>query len=138
MWTALVACIPHSLVRLGCDQMAVQRFMAARTAREAKRTVSSVVNSHAATIYLDVMAPYIDLSGRRAVVLMHSLGCSLGKPSGVRPATMARSRQELIRCGDTTYLLWNARSLPIERWLSRYRQLIIFGTCIVRRKVLFW
>nr|XP_054923406.1 putative sodium-dependent multivitamin transporter [Dermacentor andersoni] len=146
MWTSLVACIPYSFVRVAYDQMAVQRFMAARTARGAKRiaiggglmmlvffvlvgftgiaviywyrdcdpllsgaisnydqiipyyireslsdvktlrglflagilsastsTVSSVVNSNAATIYMDVVAPHFDLSKRSAVVLMRLL-----------------------------------------------------------------
>ncbi|KAL1477014.1 hypothetical protein MTO96_017878 [Rhipicephalus appendiculatus] len=36
VWTTLVACVPYSLVRIGCDQMSVQRFMAAKTAREAR------------------------------------------------------------------------------------------------------
>ncbi|XP_075539495.1 sodium-coupled monocarboxylate transporter 2-like [Dermacentor variabilis] len=151
MWTSLVACIPYSLVRVSYDQMSVQRFMAARTARGAKRiaiggglmmlvffvlvgftgiaviywyrdcdpllsgaisnydqiipyyireslsdvktlrglflagilsastsTVSSVVNSHAATIYMDIVAPHFDLSKRSAVVLMRILAFASG------------------------------------------------------------
>ncbi|XP_070379544.1 sodium/iodide cotransporter-like isoform X1 [Dermacentor albipictus] len=39
VWTALAGALPYSLARTGFDQMAVQRFMAARTLREAKRIV---------------------------------------------------------------------------------------------------
>ncbi|KAL1444061.1 hypothetical protein MTO96_030062 [Rhipicephalus appendiculatus] len=36
-WSCLAGAMPYSLVRTGFDQMAVQRFIAARTLREAKR-----------------------------------------------------------------------------------------------------
>ncbi|KAK8776209.1 hypothetical protein V5799_030446 [Amblyomma americanum] len=35
-WTVLATCAPYALVRMAFDQMAVQRFMAARTLKEAK------------------------------------------------------------------------------------------------------
>ncbi|XP_075529978.1 uncharacterized protein LOC142563310 [Dermacentor variabilis] len=37
VWSGLAGAVPFSLVRTGFDQMAVQRFMAARTLRDAKR-----------------------------------------------------------------------------------------------------
>ncbi|KAL1484448.1 hypothetical protein MTO96_032575, partial [Rhipicephalus appendiculatus] len=37
IWSALAGALPYSFVRLGFDQMAVQRYIAARTLRQAKR-----------------------------------------------------------------------------------------------------
>lgn len=150
IWSGLAGALPYSFVRLGFDQMAVQRFMAARTLREAKRiavtgalfaltffgvssvaslaiaywyrdcdlllsglissydevvpyflrerladvtmlrglflagllgastsTVSSIVNSHAATFYIDV-SPRIDMSESTAVNVMRLLAMVSG------------------------------------------------------------
>ncbi|KAL3223423.1 hypothetical protein MRX96_027594 [Rhipicephalus microplus] len=123
-----------SFVRTGFDQMAVQRFIAARTLQQAKRmaitgavfvviflvmaavgaldnnilvvpyfvkerlsdvtmlrgvflaglvgastsTVSSIVNSHAATFYIDIVSPYIDMSEKTAVRVMRLLALASG------------------------------------------------------------
>ncbi|XP_077527919.1 putative sodium-dependent multivitamin transporter isoform X2 [Haemaphysalis longicornis] len=150
-WSCLLPTLPHILMRMGFDQMAVQRFMAARTERQAKRiavagaasvvsffilqgctglamvywyrdcdpvrqgviqsydqivpyyvreslsdvtvlrglflagllgastsTVSSVVNSHAATFYTDIVAPSIQLSEWKAVFVMRLLAFASG------------------------------------------------------------
>ncbi|KAL1445385.1 hypothetical protein MTO96_045054 [Rhipicephalus appendiculatus] len=150
-WSCLAGTLPYSFVRLGFDQMAVQRFIAARTLRQAKRipvigaafvitffvvsafgalaiiywyrdcdlaltgaissydevvpyfvrerlsdvtmlrglflagllsastsTVSSIVNSHAATFYLDIVSPYIDMSESTAVHVMRILALASG------------------------------------------------------------
>ncbi|XP_049273352.1 putative sodium-dependent multivitamin transporter [Rhipicephalus sanguineus] len=146
-WSCLAGALPYSFVRTGFDQMAVQRFIAARTLRQAKRmaitgavfvvtflvvaafgalaiiywyrdcdlvlsgaissydkvvpyfvrerlsdvtmlrgvflaglvsastsTVSSIVNSHAATFYIDVVSPYIEMSESTALHVMRLLG----------------------------------------------------------------
>ncbi|XP_070378927.1 sodium-coupled monocarboxylate transporter 1-like isoform X3 [Dermacentor albipictus] len=150
-WSGLAATLPFSFVRLGFDQMSVQRFMAARTLRQAKRivitgavfvitffltsafgalaiiywyrdcdlalsgainsydqvvpyflrerlsnvtmvrglflagllsastsTVSSIVNSHAATFYIDIVSPYVDMSEKTAVNVMRLLAMASG------------------------------------------------------------
>nr|XP_054933939.1 putative sodium-dependent multivitamin transporter [Dermacentor andersoni] len=149
VWSGLAGAVPFSLVRTGFDQMAVQRFMAARTLRDAKRiavagplfvllfffvadcagiaiiywfrdcdpllrgaiksydqiiphymmtnlanvpvlrglflaglvgastsTVSSIVNSHAAICYIDVVTPYVKISEQKAGLVMRLLGMS--------------------------------------------------------------
>lgn len=151
VWTGLAAALPFSLVRTTFDQMAVQRFMAARTLRDARRiaiagplfvlfffslsvgtslalvywyrdcdpvlsgaiksydqivphyvterlasvtmlrglflagllgastsTVSSVVNSHAAVFYIDVVKPHVRMTGRRGVFIIRALAFSSG------------------------------------------------------------
>ncbi|XP_075559934.1 sodium-coupled monocarboxylate transporter 1-like [Dermacentor variabilis] len=151
VWSALAGALPYSLVRTGFDQMAVQRFIAARTLREAKRivitgalfvlsffalaavgalaivywyrdcdpvlagliksfdqivpyymrerltdvavlrglflagllgastsTVSSIVNSHAATFYIDIVSPYVSMSDRTAANVMRLLALASG------------------------------------------------------------
>ncbi|KAK8779770.1 hypothetical protein V5799_018889 [Amblyomma americanum] len=145
-WSGMAGALAFSFVRTGFDQMAVQRFMAARTLREAKgiaiagplfvfvffflgdctgiaiiywfrdcdpvlrgsitsydqvvpyylttslsdvpvlrgiflagivgastSTVSSIVNSHAAIFYIDIVTPYFKISDRRAVFVMRLL-----------------------------------------------------------------
>ncbi|XP_077491671.1 sodium-coupled monocarboxylate transporter 2-like [Amblyomma americanum] len=151
IWSNLVGAIPFCLVRVGFDQMAVQRFVAARTAGDAKRiavvgggfvlfffvivacsaaaivywyrdcdplqrgaihsydqivpyymmeslsdvttlrglflagilgastsTVSSVVNSHAAIFYVDMVAPYVKMSDKKAANVVRLLAASSG------------------------------------------------------------
>ncbi|KAL1418003.1 hypothetical protein MTO96_005989 [Rhipicephalus appendiculatus] len=151
LWSGLAGALPFSLVRTGLDQMAVQRFMAARTLRDAKRialagpllvlfffflgectavaimywfrdcdpvmrgaiksydeivphymmkrlvdvpmlrglflagllgastsTISSIVNSHAAIFYTDVVTPYTKISDRKAVAVMRLLAFASG------------------------------------------------------------
>ncbi|XP_037525057.1 putative sodium-dependent multivitamin transporter [Rhipicephalus sanguineus] len=151
LWSGLAGALPFSLVRTGLDQMAVQRFMAARTLRDAKRiaiagpllvlfffflgectavaimywfrdcdpvmrgaihsydeivphymmtrlvdvpmlrglflaglvgastsTISSIVNSHAAIFYIDVVTPYTKISDRKALVVMRLLAFASG------------------------------------------------------------
>ncbi|XP_037572159.1 sodium-coupled monocarboxylate transporter 1-like [Dermacentor silvarum] len=151
VWSGLAGALPYSFVRFGFDQMVVQRFMAARTLREAKRlavtgavlviaffvtsafgalsiiywyrdcdlalsgaissydqvvpyflrerlsdvtmvrgiflagllsastsTVSSIVNSHAATFYIDIVSPYVDMSESTAVNVMRLLALASG------------------------------------------------------------
>ncbi|XP_077491140.1 sodium-coupled monocarboxylate transporter 2-like [Amblyomma americanum] len=151
VWSILAGALPFILVRTGFDQMAVQRFIAARTVRQAKwisvagassfaffilldafgalaliywyrdcdpllagairshdqivpyfvrerlsdvtalrglflagllgastSTVSSVVNSHAAIFYIDVVSPFVKISERRAVVVMRLLAFASG------------------------------------------------------------
>ncbi|XP_077552186.1 sodium-coupled monocarboxylate transporter 1-like [Haemaphysalis longicornis] len=151
VWSCLVAGLPYLFVRCGFDQMVVQRFLAARTLREAKRiafagaafvvfffvlvgvaavslivwykgcdpvlngsiarydqivpyyvkeslsdvtmlrglflagllggstsTVSSIVNSHAATFYVDVVAPYVSMNERTALNVMRLLAFASG------------------------------------------------------------
>ncbi|XP_077508504.1 sodium-coupled monocarboxylate transporter 1-like [Amblyomma americanum] len=150
-WTVLATCAPYALVRMAFDQMAVQRFMAARTLKEAKwipiagsvfllfffavvaaaalaiiywyrdcdpllygaitsydqilpyylkeslsdvimlrglflaglvgastSTVSSVVNSQAATIYMDMVSPFVKISERKAAFLIRLLAFASG------------------------------------------------------------
>ncbi|XP_075724454.1 putative sodium-dependent multivitamin transporter isoform X2 [Rhipicephalus microplus] len=150
-WSCLAGTLPYSFVRTGFDQMAVQRFIAARTLQQAKRmaitgavfvviflvmaavgaltiiywyrdcdlalsgaissydqvvpyfvkerlsdvtmlrgvflaglvgastsTVSSIVNSHAATFYIDIVSPYIDMSEKTAVRVMRLLALASG------------------------------------------------------------
>ncbi|XP_070389762.1 putative sodium-dependent multivitamin transporter isoform X2 [Dermacentor albipictus] len=151
LWSGLVAAVPFSLARTAFDQMAVQRFMAAKTLGDARRiaiggpllvfsffflalatslglvywyrdcdpllsgaiktydqivphymterlarvtmlrglflagligastsTVSSVVNSHAAIFYIDVIKPHVRMTGRKAVFIMRALAFSSG------------------------------------------------------------
>ncbi|KAH8030739.1 hypothetical protein HPB51_011539 [Rhipicephalus microplus] len=151
LWSGLAGALPFSLVRTGLDQMAVQRFMAARTLRDAKRiavagpllvlfffflgectavaimywyrdcdpvmrgvidsydeivphymmkrladvpmlrglflaglvgastsTISSIVNSHAAIFYTDVVTPYTKISDKKAVAVMRILAFASG------------------------------------------------------------
>nr|XP_050046800.2 sodium/iodide cotransporter-like [Dermacentor andersoni] len=151
VWSGLAGAVPFSLVRTGFDQMAVQRFMAARTLRDAKRialagplfvlvffflgdctgiamiywfrdcdpllrgaiqsydqiiphymmtnladmptlrglflaglvgastsTVSSIVNSHAAIFYIDVITPYVKISEQKTVIVMRLLAFTSG------------------------------------------------------------
>ncbi|XP_077508496.1 sodium-coupled monocarboxylate transporter 2-like [Amblyomma americanum] len=151
VWTVLATSTPYALVRMAFDQMAVQRFMAARTLDEAKwisiagtlfmvtffavgavaavaiiywyrdcdpllygaiksydqivpyylresladvtmlrglflaglvgastSTVSSVVNSQATTVYMDIIAAFFKISERRAVVLIRFLAFASG------------------------------------------------------------
>ncbi|XP_075724455.1 sodium-coupled monocarboxylate transporter 1-like isoform X3 [Rhipicephalus microplus] len=77
-WSCLAGTLPYSFVRTGFDQMAVQRFIAARTLQQAKSTVSSIVNSHAATFYIDIVSPYIDMSEKTAVRVMRLLALASG------------------------------------------------------------
>ncbi|KAL3195982.1 hypothetical protein MRX96_001743 [Rhipicephalus microplus] len=151
MWSGLAGAIPFSFVRTVFDQMAVQRFMAAKTLREAQRisifgplfvlcffllgattgivmiywyrdcnpvlsgtiksfdqivphymkerlfevtalrgvflaglvgastsTVSSIVNSHAAIFYIDVVKTFVRLNERRAILVMRILALTSG------------------------------------------------------------
>ncbi|XP_077528025.1 sodium-coupled monocarboxylate transporter 2-like [Haemaphysalis longicornis] len=151
VWSSLLAAVPFMLVRTGLDQMAVQRFMAARSLVQAKRiaitgatlvllfffvvavaalfviywyrdcdpvlsgaiesydqivpyyireslsnvatlrglflagllgastsTLSSIVNTHAAVIYVDVVLPYVHMSQRTAIVVMRLLALGSG------------------------------------------------------------
>lgn len=151
IWSCFIGGLPYIFVRVGFDQMVVQRFMAARSERDAKRiavvssvfvvfffflvgvaggtiiywyrdcdpllsgaiksydqvvpyylkeslsevtamrglflagllgattsTVSSVVNSHAATFYIDVIAPYYKLSEEKALIVMRLLAFASG------------------------------------------------------------
>ncbi|XP_070389766.1 putative sodium-dependent multivitamin transporter isoform X2 [Dermacentor albipictus] len=151
LWSGLAAAVPFSLVRTAFDQMAVQRFMAAKTLRDARRiaiggpllafffftlglatslaliywytdcdpvlsgaiksydqivphymterlarvkmlrglflagligastsTVSSVVNSHAAIFYIDVIKPHVRMTARKARFIMRALAFSSG------------------------------------------------------------
>ncbi|KAK8764735.1 hypothetical protein V5799_032656 [Amblyomma americanum] len=41
-------------------------------------TVSSIINSHAATFYVDIVAPHFELSGRQAAIVTHFLEVSSG------------------------------------------------------------
>ncbi|XP_075532308.1 sodium/iodide cotransporter-like isoform X1 [Dermacentor variabilis] len=150
-WSGMAGALPFCLVRTGLDQMAVQRFMAARTLRDAKRialagpllvllffvlgectaiaimywfrdcdplirgiiksydeivphymmkrladlpmlrglflaglvgastsTISSIVNSHAAIFYVDVVSPYTEISEKKAVIVMRLLALTSG------------------------------------------------------------
>ncbi|XP_037582048.1 sodium/iodide cotransporter-like [Dermacentor silvarum] len=150
-WSGMAGALPFSLVRTGLDQMAVQRFMAARTLRDAKRialagpllvlfffflgectaivimywfrdcdpvlrgaiksydeivphymmtrladlptlrglflaglvgastsTISSIVNSHAAIFYIDVLSPYTKITEKEAVTVMRLLAFTSG------------------------------------------------------------
>ncbi|XP_077492211.1 sodium-coupled monocarboxylate transporter 1-like [Amblyomma americanum] len=150
-WSGMAGALAFSFVRTGFDQMAVQRFMAARTLREAKgiaiagplfvfvffflgdctgiaiiywfrdcdpvlrgsitsydqvvpyylktslsdvpvlrgiflaglvgastSTVSSIVNSHAAIFYIDLVMPYFKISDQRAVFVMRLLAFASG------------------------------------------------------------
>ncbi|XP_075532309.1 sodium/iodide cotransporter-like isoform X2 [Dermacentor variabilis] len=185
-WSGMAGALPFCLVRTGLDQMAVQRFMAARTLRDAKRialagpllvllffvlgectaiaimywfrdcdplirgiiksydeivphymmkrladlpmlrglflaglvgastsTISSIVNSHAAIFYVDVVSPYTEISEKKAVIVMRLLAltsgiimtlCAISVPylgtaaRGVGSATM-------LVC---SFLLWHA------------------------------
>ncbi|KAL1476565.1 hypothetical protein MTO96_018403 [Rhipicephalus appendiculatus] len=151
IWSCFIGGLPYIFVRVGFDQMVVQRFMAARSEQDAKRiavvssvfvvfffflvgvaggtiiywyrdcdpllsgaiksydqvvpyylkeslsevtamrglflagllgattsTVSSVVNSHAATFYIDVIAPYYKLSEEKALIVMRLLAFASG------------------------------------------------------------
>ncbi|XP_037272849.2 putative sodium-dependent multivitamin transporter [Rhipicephalus microplus] len=151
VWAHAVATVPFHLVREGMDQMVVQRFLAARSIRSARRvvwagstlvaffiltismtslaltywyrdcdpmltgtitrydqvvplyvtdnlaavaclrglflaglvgasisTVSSVINSHAATFYVDVVSPHIDLGAKQAMWMTHFLELGSG------------------------------------------------------------
>lgn len=151
IWSCFIGGLPYIFVRVGFDQMVVQRFMAARSERDAKRiavvssvfvvlffflvgiaggtiiywyrdcdpllsgaiksydqvvpyylkeslsevtalrglflagllgattsTVSSVVNSHAATFYIDVISPYYKMSEERALLVMRLLAFASG------------------------------------------------------------
>ncbi|XP_070379719.1 putative sodium-dependent multivitamin transporter [Dermacentor albipictus] len=151
IWSCFIGGLPYIFVRVGLDQMVVQRFMAARTVQDAKRiaivssvfvvfffflvgvaggtiiywyrdcdpllsgaiksydqvvpyylkeslsevtalrglflagllgattsTVSSVVNSHAATFFIDVIAPYYILSEGKALIVMRLLAFASG------------------------------------------------------------
>ncbi|XP_070382666.1 sodium/iodide cotransporter-like [Dermacentor albipictus] len=151
VWSGLAGAVPFCLVRTGFDQMAVQRFMAARTLRDAKRialagplfvlfffivadcggiaiiywfrdcdpllrgaiksydqiiphymmthlanvpvlrglflaglvgastsTVSSIVNSHAAICYIDVVTTYVKISEQKAGLVMRLLAFTSG------------------------------------------------------------
>lgn len=151
VWSGLVGGLPYALVRTGFDQMAFQRFMAARNLKDAKRivvasaffviiffviidlaallliywyrdcdpllsgvisspdqivpyflreslsgvamlrglflagllgastsTVSSIVNSHAAVFYIDIITPYVTMNERRAVFVMRVLAFASG------------------------------------------------------------
>ncbi|KAK8780560.1 hypothetical protein V5799_018099, partial [Amblyomma americanum] len=147
MWANAVASVPFHLVREGMDQMVVQRFLAARSFRTARRvvwagtamvcffcvaitltglaltywyrdcdpmltgaitrydqmvplyvaeslssvaglrglflaglvgasisTISSVINSHAATFYVDIVSPNFKMREKKATMVMHFLG----------------------------------------------------------------
>ncbi|XP_077560602.1 sodium-coupled monocarboxylate transporter 2-like isoform X3 [Haemaphysalis longicornis] len=151
VWSSLLAAVPLMLVRTGLDQMAVQRFMAAKSLAQAKRiaiaggilvvlffflvavaavfviywyrdcdpllsgaiksydqivpyyireslsnvatlrglflagllgastsTLSSIVNTHAAVVYVDVVSPCVQMSQRRAIVVMRLLAFGSG------------------------------------------------------------
>ncbi|XP_077490846.1 putative sodium-dependent multivitamin transporter isoform X1 [Amblyomma americanum] len=151
IWSCLIGGLPYIFVRVGFDQMVVQRFMAARSLRDAKRiavvsaafvvfffflvgvaggtiiywyrdcdpilsgaiksydqvvpyylkeslsdvmtlrglflagllgattsTVSSVVNSHAATFYIDIVAPHFSISEKKALIIMRLLAFGSG------------------------------------------------------------
>ncbi|KAL3199993.1 hypothetical protein MRX96_013385 [Rhipicephalus microplus] len=127
LWSGFAGALPFGFVRTGFDQMVVQRFMAARTIRQAKvialadcdpvlrgaiksydqivpyymmknladvpilrglflagligastSTVSSIVNSHAAIFYVDVVTPYVKLNDKKAVIVMRLLAFASG------------------------------------------------------------
>ncbi|KAL1474411.1 hypothetical protein MTO96_020876 [Rhipicephalus appendiculatus] len=57
VWSGLVGGLPYALVRTGFDQMAFQRFMAARTMKDAKRIVlASAVSVILFFVIIDVAA----------------------------------------------------------------------------------
>ncbi|KAL3247912.1 hypothetical protein MRX96_056782 [Rhipicephalus microplus] len=60
VWSSLLASATVSLYRVGLDQVAVQRCMASRSLSDAKSTISSIINSQAAVLYMDVLSPHID------------------------------------------------------------------------------
>ncbi|XP_077491788.1 sodium-coupled monocarboxylate transporter 1-like [Amblyomma americanum] len=151
VWSGLAGTLPFCLVRVGFDQMPVQRFMAAKTLRQARwvavagaacvlsffalvilgavamlywyrdcdpllagaittydrivpyfikerlsevtmlrglflagllgastSTVSSVVNSHAAIFYIDVVTPFVKMGERKAVIMVRLLALASG------------------------------------------------------------
>ncbi|XP_075726268.1 sodium-coupled monocarboxylate transporter 2-like [Rhipicephalus microplus] len=151
IWSGLFGGLPYALVRTGFDQMAFQRFMAARTMKDAKKivvasafaviiffviidlaalsliywykdcdpllsgaisspdqivpyflrdsladvamlrglflagmlsastsTVSSIINSHAAVFYVDIVTPFILLNERKARLMMQMLALASG------------------------------------------------------------
>ncbi|KAL1417998.1 hypothetical protein MTO96_005985 [Rhipicephalus appendiculatus] len=158
LWSGIAGALPFGFVRTGFDQMVVQRFMAARTIRQAKvialagpifvlvyfiigeltgvsiiywfrdcdpvlrgaiksydqivpyymmknladvpllrglflaglvgastSTVSSIVNSHAAIFYVDVVTPYVKLNVKKAVIAFasgtnHDIGGAIAVP----------------------------------------------------------
>ncbi|KAK8779225.1 hypothetical protein V5799_019434, partial [Amblyomma americanum] len=173
MWTMLLAGSPYALVRAGFDQMAVQRFMAARTLSEARwiavagtlfvvaffasvgfaalalvywyrdcdplvygaitsydqivpyylkeslsdvnmlrglflagllsastSTVSSVVNTHAATFYFDVVAPFFKMNDRKSAVLMRLLGFYVPVLLRLRSFRGAYTSSNIIAMGE--------------------------------------
>ncbi|KAL3186446.1 hypothetical protein MRX96_027489 [Rhipicephalus microplus] len=151
VWAAAIGALPLHLVRLGLDQMITQRFLAAKTMRDAKAvafccigilsffyalngitalaivfwfrdcdpvlkgdiprydqivpyyintsasalmgirglflagvisasisTISSIVNSHAAVLYVDIVTPYINISEKRSGFVMAALAAGSG------------------------------------------------------------
>ncbi|KAH8022485.1 hypothetical protein HPB51_024584 [Rhipicephalus microplus] len=59
IWSALVASATAAIYRVGLDQVVVQRCMASRTLGGAQSTISSLINSQAAVVYVDVLSPNI-------------------------------------------------------------------------------
>ncbi|KAL3211385.1 hypothetical protein MRX96_052054 [Rhipicephalus microplus] len=192
-WSCLIGGLPYIMVRMGFDQMVVQRYMAARNLRSAKTiaitgaafvlffflliaiaavyliqwyrdcdpyvigeissydqivpyyiktkpfqrcnatwpflgraasTVSSIVNAHAATFYIDVFGLYFKFSERAAVNVMRLLAFASGTIM-----TMFAVIVPMMGTATRLFLSLYAIGLGSIRWAHTARYIFTVGQC---------
>ncbi|XP_049273292.1 putative sodium-dependent multivitamin transporter [Rhipicephalus sanguineus] len=69
--------VPYYMRERLSDVATLRGFFLAGLVGASTSTVSSIVNSHAATFYIDVISPYLKISEQRATIVMRLLGAVL-------------------------------------------------------------
>ncbi|KAH6928755.1 hypothetical protein HPB50_019238 [Hyalomma asiaticum] len=103
VWSALLASTTAAIYRVGLDQVVVQRCMASRTLGSAQSTISSIINSQAAVVYVDVLSPHF--KGANAHVIMMVLSASTGPFVGLLILAIAFPFVHTKGAGISTLLL---------------------------------
>ncbi|KAK8776464.1 hypothetical protein V5799_030189 [Amblyomma americanum] len=78
VWACLIGLSTMYVYRGGADQMIVQRFLASRNLKEAQSTISSLINSQAAVIYVDVVARFFNLDEKHSATVTKGIALVVG------------------------------------------------------------
>ncbi|CAN7992861.1 unnamed protein product [Ixodes hexagonus] len=78
LWSCLIGVTAAHMYRSGLDQMIIQRYMASRTLEDAKSTISSIINSQAVVLYIDVVSQYFVLTDLQATRVTKIIALAVG------------------------------------------------------------
>ncbi|KAL1480051.1 hypothetical protein MTO96_051361 [Rhipicephalus appendiculatus] len=81
VWSGIaggLAVVPYYMMKNLADVPMLRGLFLAGVVGASTSTVSSIVNSHAAIFYIDVVTPYVKLSEKKAVVVMRLLAFASG------------------------------------------------------------